>query len=134
MNGGTMNHTLEQLRAMPDRELECMLARVLYKENDNCLEVRGEHFWTVDREDDSKSWERRPVPLYTRDWKAIGEAVERLYELGFDVDLYGHHRQVECWAQVTDRWVRIVAEATEKRMGRALAIAAVLGVQELWGG
>jgi hypothetical protein len=127
-------YTLASLEAMSDRELDAVVASVLFGETVSRAELPGGGVdWAIDR---------AMVPCYTAYWQGFGDIVERMQQLhpgwrfsllGGDTDIEGEGFgwKAEWFGEADPRknYGQRHGSARAETPFRAVAIAAVLAVQ-----
>jgi hypothetical protein len=131
-----MNDRLEDLRALPTRELDCRLAEIFHNYDDRGLVAREGFLCTWKSDDAEPDGYRytpvREVPRYSSTWEGMGEALGYLRACGYGAELWHPAR-----AQVQEPCLAVVSfadghrnlypvEATADELPRAMALAIAL--------
>lgn len=148
-----MDQKRARLEQQTDRELDCLLAAILYRHDDQPMVVNDEYLYRllspyeiesnkdliepykIPDDDiiqlhlDFSYAKDRPVPHYTTTWNGFGEALERIFFWDFNVELYhSADTQILPRAVVSQRGDEQAtrAEASHHDLRRALVVAAIL--------
>ncbi len=93
---------------MTDRQLDCLLAAILFRYHDEGGHVQEDKL--VDR------YGERPVPNFVTDWTAFGLALDLIWKLDYSVELFMPACSDDARAVVSPRaggtWRRVPHELT----------------------
>ena len=132
-----MGVTKEQLDGMSDRQLECLLAQILYRHDKmQQFELRGEFLCdSFAQKDEDPSVRGLPVPRYLTTWEGFSEALAGIDGCNFNVEMYcpaGRYapRRVVVSQRLNEEAAR--GEASHNDLRRALVLAAILVMYPAW--
>ena len=89
-----MGIPIEQLEGMSDRELDCLLARILcdgnrYEKRER-WNVEGDNLYSRVTGADGEPLYGRPVPYFTTTWEGFGEAMDEIHLMDYTIELRQH--------------------------------------------
>ena len=125
-----MNEMLRLLEGKSDREIECILAEILFRHGSDRQLVRGERlYYEGNTSEDQTDPVGEPVPCFCTTWDGFGLALELIWKWDFNVHLVQTADSSTLPKAIVSQRMdeeAVHAEASHQNLRRALAIAAIL--------